>query len=84
MFLISLDVSPDEETDGKMEDEIIGGGDQEKKIGHESGKPIVGMKRSLIFWVLYYKATYEGSLSVTVKLSPRDLHITVSNGANNH
>ncbi|PHU06637.1 hypothetical protein BC332_23126 [Capsicum chinense] len=45
----SLDVSPDEETDGKMEDEIIGGGDQEKKIGHESGKPIVGMKRSMIF-----------------------------------
>ncbi|KAL3327821.1 hypothetical protein AABB24_035473 [Solanum stoloniferum] len=41
--------SLDEETDGKMEDEIIGGGDQEKKIGPESGKSIVGMKRSMIF-----------------------------------
>ncbi|MCD7462811.1 hypothetical protein HAX54_049394 [Datura stramonium] len=41
--------SLDEETDDKMEDEIIGGGDQEKKIGPESGKSIVGMKRSMIF-----------------------------------
>ncbi|CAN4121580.1 unnamed protein product [Withania somnifera] len=41
--------SLDEETDGKLEDEIIGGGYQEKKIGPESGKSIVGMKRSMIF-----------------------------------
>lgn len=40
--------SLDEETDGKMEDEIIDGGVQEKKIGPESGKSIVGMKRSMI------------------------------------
>ncbi|KAK6779597.1 hypothetical protein RDI58_021781 [Solanum bulbocastanum] len=45
----SLGNASDEETDGKMEDEIIGGGDQEKKIGPESGKSIVGMKRSMIF-----------------------------------
>ncbi|XP_059305757.1 uncharacterized protein LOC132057261 isoform X2 [Lycium ferocissimum] len=45
----SLDVSPDEETDLNMEDEISGGGHQEKKIGPESGKSIVGMKRSMNF-----------------------------------
>lgn len=41
--------SLDEETDDKMKDEIIDGGDQEKKNGPESGKSIVGMKRSMIF-----------------------------------
>ncbi|KAJ8532862.1 hypothetical protein K7X08_015751 [Anisodus acutangulus] len=41
--------SLDEEIDGKIEDELSGGGDQEKKIGHESGKSIVGMKRSMNF-----------------------------------
>ncbi|XP_004246921.2 uncharacterized protein [Solanum lycopersicum] len=41
--------SLDEETDGKMEDEIIVGGDQEKKIEPEVGKSIIGMKRSMIF-----------------------------------
>ncbi|XP_060201600.1 uncharacterized protein LOC132630084 isoform X2 [Lycium barbarum] len=39
----------DEETDSKMEDENIRGGDQEKKSGHESGESIVGMKRSMNF-----------------------------------
>lgn len=51
-FINDFWVSPDEETDGKMEDEIIDGGVQEKKIGPESGKSIVGMKRSMIIWVL--------------------------------
>ncbi|CAN4117030.1 unnamed protein product [Withania somnifera] len=41
--------SLDQETDGKMEDEIIDGGDQGKKNRPETGKPIVGMKRSMIF-----------------------------------
>ncbi|XP_016499867.1 uncharacterized protein LOC107818375 isoform X1 [Nicotiana tabacum] len=43
----SLGSASDEETDGKMEDEISGGGDQEKNIGPESRKSIVGMKRSM-------------------------------------
>ncbi|KAK4353327.1 hypothetical protein RND71_028845 [Anisodus tanguticus] len=45
----SLGNASDEEIYRKMEDDMSGGGDQEKKIGHESGKSILGMKRSMNF-----------------------------------